>query len=429
MNDKKICQQIHYKPNKWQRIVRQSSARFKIIVAGRRAGKTLFVAKDPKVGLVNYVFKKNQKIWIVAPSYDLAERVWEEAVHMFYTDLAPLRKSVSNSRGRQKITTVLGTTIEAKSADDPHSLIGKGLDFLICDEAALIDKKAWEESLRPSLIDRKGKAIFISTPKRKNWFYNLYLKGQRHDNEYSSWHFTSYDNEYVDKDELDKIASEMSELEYKQEIMADFLESFGQFFRNIRDRIKGSFETPDPNHIYYVGVDLGRILDFTVITVMDSVTNHLVYFDRFKEVDWTLQKSRIEAVARRFNNAEIIIDSTGIGDPICQSLRDVGLAVNDFKFTTISKKQILDSLSMMIDQKRITYPEIPELLDELEAFGYFESKTNKVKYGSPPGVHDDCVMSLALSCWHLDKEKKLSVVHKTSEFKKEPLQIINPFHL
>lgn len=70
---------------------------------------------------------------------------------------------------------------------------------------------------------------------------------------------------------------------------------------------------------------------------MDGTTNQLVHFERFKEVDWNLQKARIEALARRYNNAQVILDSTGAGDPIAQDLRETGISLEDFKFTTISK--------------------------------------------------------------------------------------------
>ncbi|MBC8489734.1 MAG: hypothetical protein H8D45_27260, partial [Bacteroidetes bacterium] len=272
---------------------------------------------------------------------------------------------------------------------------------------------------------------FIGTPRRKNWFYYLYLKGKDPENkEYDSFHFSSFDNEYIDKAELDKIVEDMPEMEYQQEIMADFLEGFGQFFRKIDGCIAGKLEGPNPNHFYYIGVDLGKLLDFTVLCVMDGKTNELVHFERFKEIDWNLQKSRIEATARRYNNAQIILDTTGLGDPIIDDLRMVGLAVEDFKITTISKKQVLDKLSIAIEQKMITYPEIPELLSELESFGFWETNTKKLKYSAPPGMHDDCVISLALACWQLEKlnrkAKKVELAQRREL--REPMIMQNPFH-
>lgn len=401
-DDKKICDLISYKPNKWQAKVRESKARFKIIVAGRRAGKTRFVATDPKVGLVHYLFEKNKSIWIVAPSYDLTERIWEEIIQLCRRELKPLIKKIYNTRGQQKIITHLGTVIEAKSADSPETLVGKGLDVLICDESAMIDEKAWNESLRPSLIDRKGIAIFIGTPKQKNWFYNMYIRGQdKEDKEYESWQFSSYENEYLDKDELDKIVKDMPEMEYRQEIKADFLEDFGQVFRDIKSNIRECLGPPEADKRYILGVDFAKVRDFTVIIVVDRDTNELKYFDRFKEMDYNLQKPRVEAVARRYNRALIVPDETGVGSPVVEDLKMIGLPVRGIKFSKQSKFELIKKLMIAIEQHKIFYPAIPELMNELGAFGKWNPHKGETEYCAPPGVHDDCVIALALANWFL----------------------------
>ena len=429
-DEKKVCKLIGYKPNKWQSIVRQSDVRFKIIAAGRRAGKTTFVAQDPKVGIVHYLHLPNKKVWIVAPTYDLTENVWNAVVYLCRRQLSPLIKKIFNTRGKQKIVTHLGTVVEAKSADNPRNLVGTGLDFLVCDESARIDPLAWEESLRPALMDKKGKAIFIGTPKRRNWFYKLYLKGQDpNEREYKSWRFTSYDNDLLDPKEIDKLAKDMPQMEYEQEILADFLESSGQVFRKIDRCIEGELEPPKSGHFYYMGVDLARKHDFSVLIVMDSENNHLVAFDRFKEIDWELQISRIEALARRYN-AHIIMDASTMGDPIYQKLRDLGLSVEPVNFIT-QKNNLIRKLSMMIDRRQISFPNIPALISELEIFGFYESASKNIIYSAPPGEHDDCVIALALACWKLGDRTYRSYNTKKELFKREtyePLQFKNPFH-
>ena len=401
-NDSKICKLLDYVPNNWQAEVRESTARFKVICAGRRSGKTLLVSRDPKIGIVKYLFQNDKNVWIVAPSYDLTERVWEEVVKICRRQLAPLIEKINSSRGMQRIVTKLGTVIEAKSADDPRSLVGKGLDCLICDESALIDSVAWNESLRPSLIDRKGEGIFIGTPKQKNWFYNLWLKGNDPTQlEYKSWRFSSFDNNYLDKAELDKIVSEMPEIEYQQEILADFLEGFGQLFRKVRQNFRDTLKPPESGHRYVMGVDLGKVRDFTVFCVFDRETNDLVFFDRFKEIDWTLQKTRIEALARRYNRALVVIDSTGVGDPVVEDLKKVGLPIQEVKITSVNKHDFIRKLMLFIEQQRIHYPDIPELTGELESFGAWDAIKGETKYCAAPGNHDDCVISMGLAVWVL----------------------------
>jgi len=402
INDKKICEEIGYKPNSWQQKVRDSDARFKVIVAGRRAGKTMFVAQDPKVGIVKYLFEKNKNVWVVAPSYDLTERIWELVLKLCRGKLAPLIEKIYSTRGQQRIITKGGTVIEAKSADSPEMLVGKGLDALFCDESAMIPEKAWHESLRPSLIDRKGVAIFIGTPKQKNWFYNLYIKGQDpEDKVHKSWQFSSYENGYIDSKELDAIVKDMPEMEYQQEILADFLEGFGQIFRGIRKNIRACERGPETGHRYIVGVDLAKARDFTVIVVIDRDRNEVVHIDRFKEMDYNLQKPRIEAISRRYNRALVVADGTGVGAPVCEDLRSVGLSLKPFVFSTKSKEELISKLMIAIEQGKIFYPANIELLSELESFGKWNPKRGITEYCAPPGIHDDCVIALGLANWYL----------------------------
>ena len=150
-----------------------------------------------------------------------------------------------------------------------------------------------------------------------------------------------------------------------------------------------------------MGVDLGKHEDFTVLTIIDKWNNNVVYWDRFKEIDYPFQKARIKAVALRYNNARIIVDSTGVGEPIRDDLSREGLFVDDFKFTNKSKKELIEKLSIFIEQKMLYIPPKDELTDELKAFGYHLTDSGNVVYKAPQGLHDDSVISLALSVWGL----------------------------
>jgi len=125
-----------------------------------------------------------------------------------------------------------------------------------------------------------------------------------------------------------------------------------------------------------------------------------VYYDRFNQIDWQLQKSRIEAVARRYNNAKIKLDATGVGDPIYEDLKRVGLTVEPIKFTAQNKKQIVDNLIIAFENDKIKIPNIPEVIEELQSYTYTMSEsTGHVRYSAPSGKHDDIVISLALAFW------------------------------
>ena len=400
-----------YKPNDWQKIVREVDARFKVITVGRRGGKSLYVVKDSRDGIISDFVLPDQKIWIVAPNYDLTQRVWNELYHLAITEFKPIVRRINNTKGNYKIETVFNTVIEAKSAEEPEKLVGVGLTKIIVDEAAMVPQKAWTQSLRPTLVDHKGKALFISTPKGKNWFWEIWMKGQKEDPEWKSWHFTTYDNNYLDKNEIDKMAADMPEYEYRQEILANFEETSEQIFRKFKERAIGSVQEPKKGHRYQIGIDLGRKTSFSVITVIDEMEYPypVVFIDRFKTVDWNLQLERLKTVWEKYPCLRIRVDATGIGDPNIEDLERRGVRVEPFVFTEKTKRQLIDKEAIYIEDARIVYPNDKELLSELETFGrIINLDTGRIKYHAMGNHYDDMIMSLGLACWGLlDKPRQI----------------------
>lgn len=395
-----------YEPLDWTKEVRESEARFKVLAIGRRGGKSYYVAKDTKNGLAADLVQKGQKIWIVAPNYDLTQRIWDEVMIMVQKDpYKQIIKRVNNTKGWYRLETHFGTTIEAKSADEPEKLVGTGLTKLLFDEVALAKKKAWTQSLRPTLIDFKGKALFISTPKGKNWFYDLYLKGQNpEEKDWASWRFPSFVNSYLSESELKEMSKDMSEAEYRQEILAEFEESAEQVFRKIRQCVEGELKEPEES-LYQIGIDLGRKTDYSVICVINEKTNHLDYFDRFKIIDWSLQKARIKEIADRYPHRCLRVDATAMGgDVFCEQLRDEGLAIDPYIYTETTKKQLIEKLSVFIENRKVTFPLIPQLLFELERFGRERMQSGNVRYKGMGSSQDDCVNALGLAVWGLYSE-------------------------
>lgn len=413
-----------YKPNNWQKIVRETEARFKIFAIGRRGGKTLYCVRDSRDGLVTDLVLPNQHVWVVAPNYDLTQRVWDDLYNMAVGPFKPIISRINNTKGNYKIETALGTVIEAKSADEPESLIGVGLTKIIIDEAARVKQKAWTQSLRPTLLDHKGKAIFISTPKGKNWFWELWTLGQsKEELDYASWRFTTYDNEYLDRAEIDKLIKEMPEYEYRQEILAQFEETAEQLFRKVRERAVGTFKEPVKGHRYQIGVDLGRKTSYTVITVIDEMTTpyEVVHIDRFKTVDWALQIERLKTIWNKYPCLRARVDATGVGDPLIEDIEHKGIRVEPYVIGDKSKKQYIDKLSIFIQEGKVIYPAYQDLLNELETYGREISDEGRVKYKPLGKFKEDCVSSLALATWGLlDKARKPKL---DEEEKKKPRPI------
>jgi hypothetical protein len=400
LNDTKLLERIGFKPHEGQLAVLEAAKSKEVreiaLSAGRRFGKSLLCAYL----VLREVLKPNKKIWIVSVNYDLTQKVFSYLLQFISKIFDPKVIKV-HSRPYPKLTLPNGSWVECRSAENPNGLLGEELDLLIIDEAAMMPPMIYDRYLLPTTTSRKGRTVFISTPFGQNWFYHKFLECTERDDG-ASFNFPSNVNPSFPKEEWERMMELMPEAVFKQEHLASFLPDAAGVFRGVTEVIRDDIlEDVKAGGRYVMGVDLGKHNDFSVLSVFDMATNKLVYFDRFNKIDYPLQKARIMAAAQRYNNARIIIDSTGLGDPISDDIQREGFIVDDYKLTNKSKKNIIDKLSIFIEQKRITLPNIPELINELQAFGYTMTDAGNVKYSAPQGLHDDIVISLALGVWGL----------------------------
>jgi hypothetical protein len=158
---------------------------------------------------------------------------------------------------------------------------------------------------------------------------------------------------------------------------------------------------PVPGHLYQLGVDLAKYQDFTVITPVDMQTFKVGRPERFNRTDWPFVKSRIEATAHKYNHAKVWVDQTGLGDPIVDDLKHAGLTVEGYKFTEVSRRQLLDNLQLLLSQDRIKIPNDQGLIAELQSMAFTLGETGTLHLNVPEGLHDDYIFSLALGCWQL----------------------------
>jgi hypothetical protein len=252
-------------------------------------------------------------------------------------------------------------------------------------------------------MDKLGECWFLSTPKGKNWFYRMYLRQKKQPDLYRSFNFSSYDNPILNASEIKSLEEEFSdEISYRQEILAQFLDSGGIVFRNLKKCLGATLSGPDPTHTYVAGIDLGKHQDWTVITIGDTGTNEVVYQDRFNKLDWVYQKGRIKDALTLYNNACAVLDTTGIGDTVYDDLTDAGFAVEPFHFTNTTKNALISNLMRTMDNGLVQLPDDRELVEEFEAYEYNLSEQGVAHYGAPSGVHDDIVTSVALCVWGMN---------------------------
>ena len=366
-----------------------------MLSCGRRWGKTVAGANE----FIRQMWQQGSNIvgFAVAPTYWHTQRQWSE-----FFNFCPAELIQEIHRADRHVILKGKRHVWFKSADNPDSLRSQGVKVLWVDEGAQIAEEAWTLALRPALMDEKGIAFFTGTPRGHNWYFRLWTRGQDpSQTDYKSWSFPSASNPYLDPAEIASFARDMPELAYRQEVLAEFLEDVGSVFRGVDRIIKGSFEPFERSKQYVMGADVAKLEDFTVLCVLD-MDGHLCAFDRFSQLDWVFQRKRIVQLAQQYN-ARLLIDSTGVGDPVCDELYRENVRIEGYKFTNATKKDLIENLSIMIENGQLTIPQIPELINELKLYGYKTTRSGNVQYGAPEGYHDDCVVALALVAWQLKR--------------------------
>jgi len=230
----------------WQEEVFKDQTRFKVIAAGRRCGKSRLAATT----LIIEALKCTQgsAVLYVAPTNGQARQIiWDVLLELG-------REVIQNAHiNNQNITTINGATIYVRGADRPDTLRGVSLTYAVLDEVADIKPEAWEQVIRASLSDKKGRAMFIGTPKGRNWFYDLFRLGESaEDTDWKSWHFTTKDNPLIDPTEIESAKKTLSTFAFKQEYMASFTNAGSDIFKE--EWIKYG-EEPQVGS-YYIAIDL-----------------------------------------------------------------------------------------------------------------------------------------------------------------------------
>lgn len=230
----------------WQKMVFEDPTRFKVVAAGRRCGKSRLAA----TALIIEALKcpPGSAVLYVSPTMGQSRQIiWD-----LLLDLG--RDVIAGSHvNNLDITMINGARIYVRGSDRPDTLRGVSLTYAVLDEVADIKSEAWEQVIRASLSDKKGRAMFIGTPKGRNWFYDLFKLGQtNNDSDWKSWHFTTKDNPLIDPTEIESAKKTLSTFAFKQEYMASFDNAGSDIFKE--DWIRYG-EEPDYGS-YFIAVDL-----------------------------------------------------------------------------------------------------------------------------------------------------------------------------
>lgn len=242
---------LNFELLKWQQEVFKSTKRFKVVAAGRRCGKSRLSAVTLLIEALNC--PEGSAVMYIAPTLGQARTIIWDLLHELGR---PVIKS--SHINNLEILLVNGRKILVRGADNPDSLRGVSLTYVVMDECAFIKEDVWQKIIRASLSDKKGRAMFISTPSGRNWFYDVFNLGQEEtDEEWCSWHFTTRDNETIDPKEIDAAERTLSTFAFRQEYLSSFDNAGQEIFKD--SWIKYS---PEPQYgSYVIAIDLAGFED------------------------------------------------------------------------------------------------------------------------------------------------------------------------
>jgi hypothetical protein len=278
-----------------QKQVIDCKSRFRVLISGRRFGKT-FVAINE---LARFARIPNRKVWYVAPSYRQAKSIcWID-----------LKDKVISHRWHKKINdsdlSILlknNSLIALRGADNEQSLRGVGLDFIVMDEFADIKKYAWNEVLRPTLSDKKGHALFCGSPKGYNWAYDMFVKGTQ-DKEWKSFKFTTLEGGQVDQEEINQAKDDLDERTFQQEYEASFVNYSGIIYYNFNRAVNILNDYKLTNDTIHIGMDFN--VDPMAAVVGQIKNNDLIIFEEIQI--WSSNTNEmVEEIKRRYKGKIII---------------------------------------------------------------------------------------------------------------------------
>lgn len=253
-----------------QQRVTKDTRRFRVVIAGRRFGKTHLAIRE----LCYYAKEPDKEVWYIAPTYKMAKQiVWKK----LKKKLIELNWVYKHNETELTLSLKNGSTISLKGADNYDSLRGVGLDFIVLDEFADIDQAAWFETLRPTLADKQGRALMIGTPKGiGNWSYEMYQNTLDDPDNWASFQFTTIDGGNVPQEEIEQARRDLDERTFRQEFLATFETFAGRIYYSF-DRAQNVREPDVVNtDIIYVGCDFNVSPCTAVIAIRQGDTMYVI---------------------------------------------------------------------------------------------------------------------------------------------------------
>lgn len=363
--------------------------RFRVICCGRRWGKTTLAVEEIK-GLA---LSKNAKIAYIAPTYQQARDI---AWSMLVKELKPIIKKLNESRLELEVrNTKKGTSlIQLRGWEAIETLRGQAFDFIVIDEVAMMRNfwLNWQEVIRPTLTDTRGEVMFISTPKGFNHFYDLFNEEQK-DQDYKSFHFTSYDNPHIPQDELNKAKEEIPEDRFAQEYMADFRKTEGLVFKEFSRDKHVTTKFPETYTDTILGIDFGWTNPACILPIRPDRDS--VFWIR---EEWYHSRKTTEELIERALSYK---STKTYPDP------ENAEAVEKCKRAGLNCRQVpkdivatTDHLQELFKQGRIKiHPDCKNLIWELETYHYPDSKPDRNEPEKPVDKDNHAIKAMGYALY------------------------------
>ena len=412
---------LDFKLLRWQQEVFKDTHRFKVVAAGRRCGKSRLSAVTLLIEGLNC--PDGSSVMYVAPTLGQARTIIWDLLHELGR---PIIKS--SHVNNLEITLINGKKILVRGADNPDSLRGVSLTYLVLDETAFIRQDVWEKILRAALSDKKGRALFISTPSGRNWFYDVYKLGQEEqDEEWKSWHFTTQDNETIDPKEIEAAKRTLSSFAFKQEYLSSFDNAGADVFK------AEWFKTaPEPQYgDYVIAIDLAgfedvaknagaakKRLDESAIAIVKVEDNGDWWVEKIVHGRWDIRETAVNILKsiRDYQPIAVGIERGALKNAVLPYLNDLMRKNNIYAhiqdLTHGNKKKtdrVVWSLQGRMEHGRIKFNEDEDWDDFQDQLVMFPTA----------GVHDDLVDALS----YVDQ---LAVTSYQQDYDEDDYEVLDP---
>ncbi len=371
-----------------QEKIASDTHRFRVVNCGRRFGKTTEATEEIK----GKALGKASRICYIAPTYQQARDIaWE----VFKNELRPIIKNINEARLEIKTRTQGEgeSLIVLRGWESIETLRGQQFDFIVIDEIAQMRNfwLNWQEVIRPTLTDTKGEALFISTPKGFNHFYDLYNK-ENEDKDYKSFHFTTYDNPFVPKEEVDKAAEELTEDRFAQEYLADFRKTEGLVYKEFsRDRhLYGGEDIPNKSESI-AGIDFGFTNPTAVIHITKDTDNNY-----WVTSEWYKTKRTDKQIAEYVDSCKFNAVYPDPESPSAiEELNQRGINVVEVIKNKDSVKVGINLVRELFKQNKLhIHTSCENLISELETYSYADKRPDHNEEENPIKENDHALDAL-----------------------------------